>query len=58
MEIRTEIMSAGEHAAEEIRTEIMSTGEHAAEPQIGVRTLSTKCDPIEIEALTTYGRSS
>jgi hypothetical protein len=36
----------------------MSAGEHAAQAKIGVRTLSTKCDPIEVKALTTYGRSS
>ena len=36
----------------------VSAGERAAEPQIGVRTLSPKCDPIEVEALTMYERSS
>jgi hypothetical protein len=39
MEIRTEIMSAGEHAAQtEIGVRTLST-------KMGVRTLPTKCDP-------------
>jgi hypothetical protein len=42
----------------EIRAVIMSAGEYAAPTKIGVRTLSTECDPIEGEALTMYGRSS